>query len=128
MTNIKNISESELTFVLMGAIKVYNLTPHALNVIDRDGNVTVIPASGAIARVATEEILVGRLGFSEVVQRRFGDVDWGFDMPQMKKDTVYIVSSLVASAIKDRHDILVPGTLVRNDEGQPIGCKGFAMV
>lgn len=128
MTNIKNISESELTFVLMGAIKVYNLTPHTLNVIDRDGNVTVIPASGAIARVATEEILVGRLGFSEVVQRRFGDVDWGFDMPQMKKDTVYIVSSLVASAIKDRHDILVPGTLVRNDEGQPIGCKGFAMV
>lgn len=126
MTNIKNISE--LTFLNMGKVKVYNLTPHNLNVIDCEGNVTVVPASGAVARVATEEILVGRLGQIEVVQRRFGDVDWGFDMPQMKKDTVYVVSSLVASAVGDRHDILVPGSLVRNEQGQPIGCKGLAMV
>ena len=118
----------DLKFINLGLVKVYNLTPHTLNIIDSDGNVTVIPASGAIARVGTTEVLVGRLGLVEVVKRSFGKVEWGFDMSQMKKDTVYIVSSLVASAIKDRHDILVPGTLVRNDEGQPIGCQGLAMV
>lgn len=113
---------------LGGILKVYNLTPHDLNIIDSDGNVTVIPKSGAVARVGTTEVLVGRLGQIEVVQRHFGDVDWGFDMPQMKKDTAYVVSSLVASAVGDRHDILVPGNLVRNNEGQPIGCQGLAMV
>lgn len=118
----------ELKFVNLGIIKVYNLTPHNLNVIDSDGNVTVIPASGAIARVGTTEVLVGKLGLVEVKKRHFGDVDWGFDMPQMKKDTVYVVSSLVASAVSDRHDILVPGNLVRDEQGQPIGCKGLAMV
>ena len=118
----------DLKFANLGITKVYNLTPHNLNIIDSDGNVTVVSASGAIARVGTTEVLVGRLGKINVVQRHFNDVDWGFDMPQMKKDTVYIVSSLVASAIKDRHDILVPGNLVRNNEGQPIGCQGLAMV
>lgn len=118
----------DLKFAKLGLVKVYNLTPHVLNVIGSDGNVTAIAPSGAIARVSAEEVLVGKLGQVEVVKRSFGKVEWGFDMPQMKKDTVYVVSSLVASAVSDRHDILVPGNLVRNEQGQPIGCQGLAMV
>lgn len=121
---------SELKYTTFGGVKVYNLTPHMLNVLDRNGNITEFAPSGAVARVSTKEILVGRLGgLIEVNQRSFGEVDWGFELPEMKKDTIYIVSSLVASAIKGtRHDIMVPGNLVRNDQGQPIGCQGLAMV
>lgn len=45
--------------------------------------------------------------------------------PPIVENTFYITSLLVRQGYPHRKDFISPGDLVRNDSGQPIGCKGF---
>jgi len=47
-------------------------------------------------------------------------------MPEQVSGVAYIVSALVRSAYPDRTDLLIPHGLVRDDDGNIIGCRGFA--
>jgi hypothetical protein len=129
-----------------------NLTPHVLNIIVGDETLNLQP-SGTVARVATKEETVGLApstecshcgGFGEIeapemgsqgsykcecsgmsipiVKTSFGEVE---GLPEPQKGTYYVVSRLVLTASR-RGDLLAPGQLVRNKEGQPIGCKGLS--
>ena len=40
---------------------------------------------------------------------------------------ILIVSTLVKNASPDRKDLVSPGELIRNEAGQPVGCKGFCV-
>lgn len=102
-----------------------NLTPHAINVVREDGSILDIPVSGSIARCSqTEEVLRIEEGV-KITRQSFGTVE---GLPDPTPGTTFVVSRLVASALPDRHDLVCPGPLVRNDEGQPIGCKGLSVV
>lgn len=112
--------------------KFINLTPHTVNVVDSDENVilSVVP-SGNVARVTTQQTVVGNVGSIEVVRTVFGDVD---GLPDQQSDTVYIVSTLVLQALKanniDRDDVVAPDTssAVRNNDGQILGVKRFQVL
>lgn len=106
-------------------MKLINLTPHMINVVDPDGNVVNIPVSGTVARCSQSNEQIGEVNGIPVTRQIFGEV---VDLPEAKEGVAYIVSRLVASACPKRHDLLIPGPLVRNEQGQPIGCEGLSIL
>ena len=106
-----------------------NLTPHDIAIYHNEDDpvalryVKTVPPSGTEAR-------------------KVGDIQWNVDdrdgvpihrtldhckldgLPEAEGDNIYIVSRLVAEAAK-RRDVVCPGPLVRNEKGQPIGCRGL---
>ena len=100
-----------------------NLTPHALNVFDGDVEVLTIAPSGTVARCTQKDVLDTELDGVKIFKQEFGDV---VDLPEPQNGVMFVVSRLVASAAVGRDDLLVPGALKRNDQGQPVGCMGLA--
>ncbi len=50
----------------------------------------------------------------------YGEV---FDLPEPQQNTLFVVSALVANALKGiRDDLRIPTNMVKNVLGQPIGC------
>lgn len=98
-----------------------NMTPHALNIIQEDGSVYTLPASGQVARVDVNRKVAYVMDGIEIYETVWGDV---IGLPERQHDTAYIVSALVAQAAK-RSDVYSPGELVRNEAGQVIGCRGL---
>lgn len=97
---------------------IINLTPHVVTEVTTGES---IPPSGGIARVKSSSELISSIDGIPVYRTVFGEVE---GLPQPKKDTWYIVSGMVLG-LTGREDLLAPGELVRNQEGQPIGCRGF---
>jgi len=99
---------------------IINLTPHAITEVTTG---TTFPPSGTVARVACDSIHTFNMNDTiPVFITKFGDIQ---DLPAPQDDVIYIVSLLVKQDAKDRDDLVSPGTLVRDDKGNPIGCKGF---
>jgi hypothetical protein len=94
--------------------RVVNLTPHAIHVGDR-----TIPPSGAVARVSTASVAVGKHDGIPIVRTNYGQVE---GLPEPEEGTLYVVSSLVRLACPDRADLASPALLVRDQEGRVIGC------
>lgn len=109
---------------------ILNLTPHTINIVSADGaHVADIEPAGVIARVATATESAGVIAGIPVVRTTFGKVE---GLPEPEEGTYYITSSLLAAAAKatgrDTSDLLVPGRLLRDEAGRPIGCVGLSLV
>ena len=102
-----------------------NLTPHTLNIIRQNGSVLDIPASGQVARCSQSAETVFVQDDIEVTRQTFGKV---IGLPEEQDGVLFIVSRLVAAACPERRDVLIPGPLVRGEDGQPIGCKGLSIL
>lgn len=107
---------------------IINLTPHAVNIVNNDGSVSVtIEASGNVARCSQSISIIGSVTINSVAipisSSSYGEV---VDLPDPQAGVYYIVSRLVMSACPNRQDLLVPNDLVRNDAGQVIGCRSLA--
>lgn len=50
------------------------------------------------------------------------------NLPDPKPGTYYIVSKMLAQAYPERKDLIFPGTLVRNESGDVVGCIDFSRV
>jgi hypothetical protein len=107
--------------------KVINLTPHAIDLIDDEGNLVVSLPSAGIARATEKVEIVDRLTVdgAEVVVTRvtYGSLE---NVPVAKDGVKYVVSRLAAEAAPEREDLLVPGPGVRDAQGRIVGCKGLA--
>ena len=99
-----------------------NLTPHALNIIQEDGSVYTLPASGQVARVDAKRTVAYVMDGIEIFETVFGEVT---GLPEPDYNNIYIVSAMVAQRCKHRADLYSPGELVRNDAGQVVGCRGL---
>lgn len=99
--------------------KLINLTPHAITI----GNRT-IPPSGTVARVAVTRSPVGDVDGIPAFLPMFGPVQ---NLPDYDPSVVWIVSALVRThpAVADRDDVASPGALVRDADGNVIGCDGL---
>ena len=102
----------EITFI--------NLTPHVITEVITN----LILQSEGVARVATTSEVVATYNGIDIFNTVYGELQ---GLPKPKTNTLYIVSGLVLDAAKrlGRDDCIAPGELVRDDKGQPIGCKGF---
>lgn len=50
------------------------------------------------------------------------------NLPDPKPGTYYIVSKMLAQACPERKDLIFPGTVVRNESGDVVGCVDFSRV
>lgn len=89
-------------------MKIINLTPHTITIIDDNGNVVGSYESAGLARVDSLPL---------------GDV---VGLPEPEDGTVYVVSVLVAERLPHRTDLRVPGGQVRDGDGRIIGCRSLA--
>ena len=109
-------------------MKIVNLTPHAINLIIGDQQLTVEP-SGQVARVSVHIEKIGEIdGEIEgipITTSVFGEVE---GLPEAKANVVYLVSSLVAQRVKERNDVFIPNESVRDSEGRIIGCKSLGRI
>lgn len=102
-------------------MNIINCTPHAIAL----NNGESFPVSGNIARVSSKHVLSDDVNGIPCYRVEFGEV---VGLPNEKEDTLYIVSSIVASATK-RRDVIVPATghpeCIRNGQGQIVSVPGF---
>ena len=103
-------------------VNLVNLTPHAVNFITADGVQVNVAPEGIIARLEQHDVLSRWIGRIPVYKTEYGQVQ---NLPDPQPDTIYIVSGMVLSQVPEREDVLAPGALIRNDEGQVIGAGGF---
>ena len=103
-------------------IEVINCTPHDITIMN--GKKIVIEASGIVARVSTTISPSGMIGNIPLSETKFGEVE---NLPEPKKGIRYIVSRMIREACPNRHDLLVPGECVRDEEGKIIGCKSLSI-
>ena len=105
-------------------MKLKNFTPHNVVIVINDSKI-VIPSDG-IARVTETKTATPSIDVDGVVIETFvsafGEVE---NLPPQEDGVMVIVSAMVASAAKDRNDLLVPGELVRDNDGNIIGCKSL---
>lgn len=97
---------------------IINLTPHVINVNNR-----IIPSHG-LARCSEIVDVVDTFDNIDIIKKTFGEVT---GLPKYRLHTRFVVSIIVKLALPDRSDILVPGEIIRDDQGKIIGCKNLAM-
>lgn len=103
-----------------------NLTPYVITVCKTDGTIIrSIPASGRLARVACDTVQYSQLEDIPLTVSVYGEV---VGLPDPEENTVYIVSSLVASRVPEREDVFIPSGSVRDSEGRIIRCTSLGHV
>ena len=115
-------------------MRLVNLTPHDLDVYDEAGEkkISTLPRSGEVARVLTQATKVGELEVSNghpvpVVETSYGETE---NLPECQDGTTYIVSIVVAQAVRgQRDDVVAPDTgpqsVVRDAKGNILGVRRF---
>ena len=108
-------------------VPLINLTPHDINIHLGDGSIVTIPRSGLVARCETQirdlRPIFGPLGESIPYHEiGYGQVQ---NLPAKQEGTLFIVSALVAQQFP-RGDLVIVDDLVRDEQGQVIGCRSLA--
>lgn len=107
-------------------MKLINLTPHAVNVIDDSGEeIACFPKClSPLPRLKQETVLLSEQDGIRITETQFGEIE---NLPEPKEGIRLIVSRLVIAACPDRNDLVVPNEVVRDNEGRIIGCKSFSI-
>ena len=106
--------------------KIVNLTPHTINFVDAEGNaVLTVQPSGTVARVKVENTMTGTFCGIPMTCSLYSDIE---NLPKREKDTVYVVSSIVAQRCPEREDVCIPNESVRDAEGRIIGCRSLGHI
>ena len=99
--------------------EIINLTPHAINVI----GVGEIPASGLVARVSMKTEPDAVIAGFPTSYTEYGEVE---NLPEIE-GVSFVVSKMIRDACPDRADLFYPAELVRDTEGNIIGCKSLGI-
>jgi len=112
-------------------MKLINLTPHEVTIVDEDGNTLLAIPSSGVARAAQRDVPAGSIETEGVVVpvviTEFGETD---GLPEPTEEVAFIVSIITLNAAKAQGrstaDLFITSGLVRDDKGQPIGCRALA--
>lgn len=105
---------------------IINLTPHSIVIVDDDNNIVrTIEPSGTVARVSAKTVRTGEFDGIPLSATEFGEV---VDLPGPTEETVFVVSSLVASRVPERADVLIPNESVRDEKGRIVGCRSLGHI
>lgn len=102
-------------------MKLVNMTPHEISIINADGGIISIPPSGEVVRVAMVSTCVATIEGINFCATQFGCVE---GLPEQVEGTMLIVSGMVLDA-SERGDLCAPGNLVRDRDGRPVACDGL---
>lgn len=101
------------------------MTPHPVHIVDADGQVLVtFPKGETMIRLAVSTASAGTVAGVALSKTVFGEP---VGLPDFSEGTYYIVSQLVKNALPDRSDLLVPAEVVRDANGNILGCKSLGV-
>lgn len=110
-------------------VRYINLTPHALYVKALDGEyITILPDAEGPARVIYDHLPPEQvtIGGSEVAVAVAGPVREIVGLPEPEEDVILIVAKAVSDAAPaGRGDLMSPGRLLRDEDGNVVGCDGL---
>ena len=127
---MENMIRAEIVNESGVKVKIVNLTPHKITFVTDKGDLIVKP-SGSVARVSSETketgcIYVSNFGLRiPLTTTVFGQVE---NLPEPEEGVIYVVSSLVAGRVPERHDVYIPNESIRDDKGRIIGCKSLGHI
>ena len=100
-----------------------NMTPHPIFIVDAEGNKlqTILPSGNTIRLTQrTERVTaINGIPISNTVYRD------ALGLPHFQEETYYIVSQLIKTALPQRTDLLVPAEMLRDANGNIIGCQSL---
>lgn len=104
-----------------------NLTSHEVCIYKLNGTVPdldlVIEAGEEVARVSCEYMKVDKkVEGVDLYRTVFGEVT---GLPDHEEGVYLLVSTMVREALPLRSDLVSPGQLLRDDDGNVIGCLGL---
>lgn len=104
-----------------------NLTPHEVCIYKLNGVTSdldlVIEAGEEVARISCEYVKVNkRVEGIDMYRTVFGEVT---GLPDYSEGIYLLVSTMVREALPLRSDLVSPGQLLRDDDGNVIGCLGL---
>ena len=102
---------------------ILNFTPHPIVVVTPEGvEIKRIESSGLI-RLKAETIDTGiEIDGVKITKTQFGEP---VGLPDFEDGVFIIVSQLVKSALPHRTDLLVPAEVVRDSQGNILGCQSL---
>jgi hypothetical protein len=104
---------------------IINCTPHQITICDEYGNVTrVLGSSSTVIRLKADTIRIGEIDGIPLTTTQFGEAQ---GLPEYRDGVFLIVSQLVKAAFPDRKDLLVPSEIVRDKNGNIIGCRSLGI-
>lgn len=103
---------------------IKNCCPHAVDILVGE-EVKTLPPSGIIPRCSQSEEYVGTIAGIPVTRQVFGEV---INLPEPEEGTFLVVSKMVADACPERHDLLIPGPLIRDENNNVVGCRGVSIL
>ena len=107
---------------------IINLTKHEVNIVRPEGTYT-LEGVDKPARVKSQTEILGWMhenGFAFPVQRtNYGEVE---GLPDPVAGTIYLVSSMVASALPERTDLVVPADRIKDSSGNITGCRSLGVI
>jgi hypothetical protein hcinC1_00210 len=103
-----------------------NRTEHSVKIFNTIGietpDMVLEQYHGEPIRVSCESRKVDVVEGIDIYENIYGEVT---GLPEFKEGVYYVVSAMVRQALPHRRDLLSPGQLIRNEQGQPIGCLGL---
>jgi len=102
---------------------IINMTPHDIVVVGENQSRT-IPKSGPVARLNATSKCCGHFDNIALTSTAYGPV---MGLPDYQPDTLLIVSAMVRAALPNRPDLASPGELVRDEQGNVIGCRNLVV-
>ena len=102
--------------------KILNMTPHPVNIIDEENKVILSIQPTGLVRLKAITVKKDSINGIPTSSTEFGQPD---GLPDFSFGTFIIVSQLVKSALPQRTDLLVPAEVVRDKEGNIIGCRSL---
>lgn len=103
-------------------IKFLNLTPHGLSIAREGLEPLYVPPSGIVARVRVENHNDGYVEGVRLFASTFHQVE---NLPKFENGVILIVSTLVRLNVPYRCDVYSPHGVIRDTNGNPIGCSGL---
>lgn len=102
---------------------IINMTPHDIHMVDAQGVVVkTIEKSGNTIRLSVATQGADAIDGVPTSVTVFGEA---VGLPSQQDGVYYVVSQLVKSALPSREDLLVPAEMVRDANGQILGCKSL---
>ncbi len=116
-------------------IIIHNYVPHSVEVINNKGQKIIFPLNpeGKTARCTFNTTQNGFLSGFPIIQNEYGEVTVSdangniTEFPEQKEDVFYIVSALVANALK-RSDCIIVANRRRNIDGTLGAATGFSFI
>ena len=105
-------------------MKIINLTPHTINIVNEENKITRTIESSGIVRLSQETKVSGKIDGVTISESIFGQSE---GLPGSELGIFYVVSRLVLAAHPERDDLLVPNELVRDEKGRILGCRSLAI-